>query len=99
MPKYLVPCADGTDRHCHEYIDQTIDIPDLSGEQLADLAKTGQTTISRDQLKDSAPHIREQIEPGDVCEDNDVSVDVQSICSACGSDQSRSDEGGNITAA
>jgi len=91
MPTYQVPCADRTDRLCYEHIPQVIDIPDLSEGQLEDLAKTGQTTISQDQLKASASHIREQIEPKDVCEDNEVSVDVQSICSACGSDQTRPD--------
>jgi len=98
MHMYQVPCTDRSDRRCHKFIEQAIAIPDLSEEQLQELAENGRTTISKEQLEDSAEYIRQQIEPEDVGEDNDVFLEVDSICSACGSDQAHSDDGENITA-
>ena len=99
MSNYKLKCQDGSDRNCYEFIDNEIDINNLSDMQLDEIAKNEGTTISKQQIKQNGIRLdKDQIKE---LEENDevyMSFDVDTVCCACGSDQTYDDEGNNITA-
>lgn len=102
MPIYHVKCSDSSDRNCKKTVDIFIDINGLTKEQLNRISECyGSTTIELS---------RKQIEQNKIDLSADEKIDleelgyiehlisVRTVCGPCGSGETYSDNGNNITA-
>jgi hypothetical protein len=94
MPTYTCKCIE-----CGSEIKVSSDIWDLTDEQLKELVEDGYTEITEDQVRKSGIALTE--EEKEILEEEGVTgynENIESICSACGSDQDYDEDGNNITA-
>lgn len=96
--EYTIKCSDGSDRRCHKTLEVEIAVEGLTEEQLEDIVERNGTSITREQVEDSQIELDKE-ELANLKESGEVyySCYLDSVCSACGSDQDYDDDGVNIT--
>lgn len=92
MQTYTFDCADGTSRKCHGTVEQELEIPDLTEEQLEEIAESGSTEVTAEQvgLADPAYVDLEDEEWEALEERGEVKYhfkNLELVCAQCGRDQ------------
>ncbi len=101
--EWELPCADGSDRHCHKHVKVDIPLPEIVPTWVSlidDADDPAMLQISPTQAwvaKYSSSLDEQQI--AQFQQDGFFEQPLEKeVCAACGSDQSYDDEGNNITA-
>ena len=96
MAIYTIKCQDGGDPQCLKTLEVSIPIIGLNAEQLQSIVDDGDCRITKKQMTDNK--IKPTQEDKESLDETDLMTfecEVESICSACGSDYTR-DNDGNI---
>jgi len=97
MAVYTIKCQDGGDSQCEKTLKVDIPINNLSEEQLNNIVEEDSCRITREQMKENGIEAGEEdMESLNETDLMTYKYEVDSICSACGSDYTRDDDGNII---
>ena len=96
MSIYSIKCQDGSDPQCYKTLKIEIAIDNLSDEQVSDIVEDRGCEFTADEAKNCILLLTEN-EKKSLQENNNfyrgISIKGDTICSACGSDYARDDDG------
>jgi hypothetical protein len=94
MAIYTIKCQDGGDPQCLKTLEVSIPIIGLNTEQLQSIIDDSECRITKKQMIDN--NIKPNQGDKESLDETDLMTfeyEVESICSACGSDYTRNDDG------
>lgn len=97
--KYTVKCTDGSDSNCYEELDVEIGIIGLTAEQLDEIIEHDRAELTKQQIEMNRIVLDEH-DQKILDEEGVISYPIyidNTVCGACGSDQSYDNEGNNIS--